>query len=195
MSKKLQLNIDLVEQYTHELLENNIITTTKLRTRALTNHSMHVLIKLYAMEHYRPYTFTRFNCNDYKFDYYYITNYGMEWFKLRFNSYDRGFMISIFPAYARSFKKGLPIEKACSNICGNGTTGAIDRRMHPCTLVHTKGRIKTETVYKDIDEARRDILDLLRYNDISEFKLFYMFYDNKEHRWKRKQTTLIRGMK
>lgn len=174
-----------MEHFTHayvlKCVELGILTEQSPRKYPLRPASLALVLKAYAVSMHLPYTL-----NNQKYDLlddytYYLTEGGYEWLISVFQSCSLPYLRSTFH-YLFNSATQADIDNPESYQAFNNFRGTVGERPKAGTkqkavLVHTTGNKVREYKFDNIREARHEVLMLLRYYPIEEFKLYRMHLD------------------
>ena len=157
----------------NELIEKGLLTEEPIRKFPLTLSNLHVVLKMYAIDNFRPYT--------YKLDKgvattYYLTDEGLDWFYDWFKERSLTFCRSLFShlliyADERTLKH-MEDFSVLSNFRGTEGIHAVSGTKQKALIIRTVKRCKREYPFDSIKEARDALRIWLTQYPVEEFKLY-----------------------
>lgn len=155
------------------LVEEGLLTEEPIRKYPLTLSNLHVVLKIYAIEHFKPYS--------YKLDKgiattYYLTDKGLTWFYNWFKGRDLSYCRSLFShllIYANEHTLDhMETFTVLSNFRGTEGIHAVAGTKQKAKIIRTVKRCKREYDFDSIKEARDTLRIWLTQYPIEEFKLY-----------------------
>ena len=154
-----------------ECKDQGILTEETIRKYPLSLSNLHVVLKIYAINTFQPYT--------YKLEKgvnttYYLTDKGLEMFYNFFKEHSYNYCRSLFSHLLIRAKEGFnPAEyKDFSNFRGTDGIRAVAGTKQPALVIRTVGRCKRQYPFDSIKEARDTLRLWLTKYPIEEFKLY-----------------------
>lgn len=153
------------------LIDEGILTEEKIRKFPLTLSNLHIVLKMYSIETFQPYT--------YKLEpgvasTYYLTDKGLEWFYGFFHRHSFEYCKSLFPLMLVQADKDTVMEeyKRFNNFKGIEGIRAVAGSKQKAMIIRTVKRCKREYHFDSIKEARDTLRIWLTMYPIEEFKLY-----------------------
>lgn len=155
------------------LVEEGLLTEEPIRKFPLTLSNLHVVLKIYAIEHFKPYS--------YKLDKgtattYYLTDKGLTWFYNWFKGKNLAYCRSLFShllIYADEHTLDhMEDFSVLSNFRGTEGIHAVAGTKQKAKIIRTVKRCKREYDFDSIKEARDTLRIWLTQYPIEEFKLY-----------------------
>lgn len=164
---------EYIDNYTEALIDLGYLTKDKIRAYPLSKYSYHVILKLYALQYYKSYDFTKYNFSlvDDPDDYY-VTDKGLTWVGQYMDS-DSKLKLKLFGSYFmyNRLNLGFKMNPAFNNI--KGISGKpVSRYTNKALLILTVGRRKSQMVFDNVPDARKKLTELLRYYTPEQFVLW-----------------------
>ena len=157
----------------HKCKEEGILTEEPIRKFPLSLSNLHVVLKMYAVENYIPYS--------YKLEKgvvttYYLTDEGLEWFYEFFRNHSLSYCRSLFSQlFARAKDedfKDLRNYKYFSNFRGTNGVHNSSGTKQKALVTRTVKRCVREYPFDSIREAREHLRIWLTQYPIEEFKIY-----------------------
>ena len=165
------------------LIEQGILTTEPIRKYPLILSNLHVVLKIYAIESFQPYS--------YKMEKgvvtpYYLTDKGLEWFYNFFRTHTLEYCKSLFSLLLVHTKEEFDPETYpyFSNFRGTDGIKCVAGSKQKAMIIRTVGRCQRKYEFDSIKEARDTLRIWLTLYPIEEFKLYRMRVTEKKGTFK-----------
>ena len=167
------------------LIDEGLLTTEKIRKYPLTLSNLHVVLKIYAVERFQPYTYKLEKGVETP---YYLTEDGLEWVYTFFRSHSLTYLRSLFSQLFihadEDTLKDIQHYPYLSNFRGtdgyHSPAGSKQRAM----IIRTVKRCQRKYMFDSLKEARDTLRIWLTQYPIEEFKIYRVRtkdgYDFKE---------------
>lgn len=150
---------------------DGILTEDKIRKYPLLLSNLHVVLKIYAVEHFIPYTY---KLESGVITPYYLTDKGLEMFYKFFETHSFTYCRSLFSQLLIKAEEGFdPRTYSCfSNF--RGTDGVISHAgtKQRALIIRTVGRCQRKFEFDTIKEARDTLRIWLTLYPIEQFKIY-----------------------
>lgn len=151
--------------------DEGILTEDKIRKFPLTLSNLHVVLKIYAIQNYMPYT--------YKLEKgvnttYYLTDKGLEWFYEFFRKHSFSHCRSLFSQLLINASEGFEPSTYpyFSNFRGTDGIHNVAGTKQKALIIRTVKRCERKYYFDSIKEARDTLRIWLTQYPIEEFKLY-----------------------
>lgn len=153
--------------------DSGILTEDKIRKFPLSMSNLHVVLKVFAIKTFQPYTYKH---EPGKASTYYLTDEGLEWFYSFFREHDLSYCRSMFShLFIHATEENIKhIEDYSffSNFRGTDGVHAVAGSKQKAMIVHTVKRCERKYYYDSIKEARDELKIWLTRYPIEQFKLY-----------------------
>lgn len=168
--------MELAHELIDKCISTGILTKGKIRKYPLRPGNIAVVLKAYALKVRMPFVIETQNLKELEPYKLYLTKEGLSWLINEFKQYTPVFLRTAFQfvfsnASAKDFED---IENYINLNNFKGLSGSNYKvgTTHPAVLVRTNGKLKVETEYDTLAEARQDVLHLTRFYPADQFKLY-----------------------
>ena len=165
------------------LLDERLLTTDPIRKYPLSLSNLHVVLKVYAIESYQPYS--------YKLEPgvvtpYYLTDKGLEWFYTFFHCHTLEYCRSLFSHLLAHAKNLDDVEHYpyFSNFRGTDGIKAVAGTKQKALIIRTVNRCQRKYEFDSIKEARDALRIWLTAYPIEQFKLYRVRVTEKKGTFK-----------
>jgi hypothetical protein len=178
--------MESTDYYVSQCITTGILTTDRIRKYPLRPSSIAVVVKAFALKARMPFEIDAHKVNEFDTYRLYLTDKGLAWLLNEFKQYTLVFLRSTFQyVFSQATPKdieNLEQYQGLNNFRGivgvNYKAGAT----HPALIVREYGKnnkLKTETQYNTLVDARQELLHLTRFYPIEQFKLFRLIKTKK----------------
>jgi hypothetical protein len=165
--------------YIVSCINTGILTKQILRKYPLSSANIAVVVKAYALKLRMPFIIDTLNFEELTEYRLYLTDAGLEWLIQEFKQYTLVFLRTAFQfVFSNATQKdidNLEQYKGLNNFKGLIGTNYKVGTTHPALLVRTYGKnnkLKIETRYDTLVEARKEVLYLTRFYPAEQFTLY-----------------------
>ena len=181
------MNTKIVSEDT--LIEEGILTKEKIRKYPLKLTNLQVVLKIYAVETYQPFTFNIRDMKGVATDYY-LTDKGLQWvydfFKDKTLDYVRSLFSQLFVRATQDTLQHIDTYPYFNNF--RGTIGVYGQRgtKQRAIVIRKVGRAERRYEFDTIVEAREQLRIWLTVYPIEEFTLYRLRVTEKKGTFKEK---------
>lgn len=176
------------------LVELGILTKEKIRNHPLKMTNLQVVLKIYAVKTYQPFSFRIKGLKGIPSDYY-LTDYGLQYvydfFKDKSLDYARSLFGQLFVRATQDDLQHLDTYPYFNNF--RGTTGCRAKlgTKQPALLIHTVGRTQRKYEFDTLAEARANVTILLSKYPAEQFKLYRIRTNKKGYTFKEEVKLIV----
>lgn len=155
----------------HKCKQEGLLTEDKIRKYPLSLSNLHVVLKIYAIENFLPYTY---KLEKGKTTTYYLTDEGLEWFYDFFRTHSFSYCRSLFSQLLIHAKEGFDPETYpyFSNFRGTDGIHTVAGTKQQAMITRKVGRCERKYNFDTIKDARDTLRIWLTMYPIEEFKLY-----------------------
>jgi len=191
---------DLIQQYIDQCLRIGLLTSKVIRKYPLRSANLAVFLKAYALHAKAPFTLD--NQNFSLFDEYrlYLTHAGLTWLMHEFKQYTLLFLRTTFQFVFSNLKdmKDFDHYNGLNNFKGITGVNFKSGARNEAILVRHKGSVIETFDFKNLIEARKEVLSMSRFYPMEQFTLYRTGVSSKGVYYKHKVPLILepnrRGM-